>query len=261
MELNFTTIIFEIINFAVLMALLFRFLFKPVRRVLKERQQELEHTQHEAEAARLQGTSAQAMFEARTRALEEEAQELRRQAKAEGEVMARQLVEEARAENRRLRASLDAEIERARVDALRELRPQLMALTIEAAQRMLSETGSGDLALAFARGGARKLAAELAHGQAHGQGRDRVHARVSPDADVYALSMALKEELGDREISVSVDDSVRAGVILTAGGLEVEASAGVTLRRWFAEGGAQVLSQSPAAGLSSGLSSSAGMVS
>lgn len=236
MELDWTTVVFEIVNFGVLMALLTRFLFKPVRRVLRERKAEIERAHVEAESAREEGENAKKAFEQRQRELEGTADALRAQAKAEGEEAARQLIDDARDDMKRARAALDAELERARVDAIVRLRPELVQLAVEAGRRMLRELHAGDVSLAFARQGARKMRDELA-GRS---GRVRVKALVSPDADMYAVSLALKESLGDAEVEVTVDQGLVGGVKLLADGLEVEASAGASLESWLKERAAGV---------------------
>lgn len=231
MELDWTTVVFEIVNFGVLMALLTRFLFKPVRKLLHERKAEIESAHTEAEQARSESEQARAEFERRKRELEEEADVLRKAAKTEGEEAARQVVEDARADMKRARAALDTELERARVDAIVRLRPELVQLAVQAGRRMLAELHAGDVALAFARQGARKLKDEL---KGH-SGRARVKAQVSPDADMYAVSLALKENLGDAEVEVTVDNGLVGGVRLLSEGIEVEASAGASLEHWLEE--------------------------
>jgi F-type H+-transporting ATPase subunit b len=229
MELDWTTVVFEIVNFGVLMALLTRFLFKPVRTMLHERRAEIEAAQVDAERARTESEQARVEFERRQRELAERADELRNAARMEGEEAARQLVEGARDEMKKTRASLEAELERARIDAIVRLRPELVALAVQAGRRVLAELHAGELSLAFARRGARRLAEEL-RGR---PGRPRVKAHISPDADVYAISLALEESLGDAEVEVTVDGELVGGVRLLSEGIEVESSAGATLEQWL----------------------------
>jgi F-type H+-transporting ATPase subunit b len=231
MELDWTTVVFEIVNFGVLMALLTRFLFKPVRKLLHERRAEIESAHTEAEEARAGSEAAKEEFERRRRELDDEADELRKAAKLEGEAAARQVIDDARDDMKRARAAFDAELERARIDAILRLRPELVQLAVEAGRRMLKELHAGDVSLAFARQGARKLREELS---GH-SGRPHVKAQVSPDADMYAVSLALKENLGDAEVEVTVDTGLVGGVRLLSEGIEVEASAGASLQRWLEE--------------------------
>lgn len=229
MEIDATTVIFEIINFVVLMALLARFLFKPVRTVLRERKDQLERAANEAKAAHAESEVAKRDYEQRRRELDVDAAAQRDAARQAGEAAARQLVDQARDEMHRAREALDAELERARGEAVERLAPDLVALGVEASRRVLSEMGAKDVAVAFARRGAVALVKAMAEGD-----RDApIEARVSPDADVYAVSLALEEQLGDRQVSVVVDPALCGGVRLSAGGLEVESSAGASLGAWF----------------------------
>lgn len=230
MDLDWTTVILEILNFGVLALLLARFLFKPVRKVLAERKHEVERAHAEAKAARAESQTAKAEFERRRVELDKQAEAALEQAKNEGQQAAQQIVETAREHARQARASLDAELERARDDALEQLRPELVELAYEAGRRVLLDIQMGDVTLAFARQAARRLQEEL---DPDGSTRPRVHAHVSPDADRDAISLALKESLGDVHVEIEVDPSMVGGVRLVAGGLEVEASAGASLARWF----------------------------
>lgn len=243
MELDWTTVIFELINFGVLALLLTRFLFKPVRAMLREREQEIASAYAEAQTARAQSEAAKAELERRQHELEAQAKALREQAKAEGEQAAEAILQDGREDIRRARRSLEDELERARVDALHRLSPELIELSFEAGRRMLLDMHAGDVAVAFARRGARLLREALGSEDAEdaedvedaGRPRKRVHAFVSPDAELYAVSLVLKETLGDAEVELEVDTSLVGGVKLIADGIEVEASAGASLGRWFRE--------------------------
>jgi F-type H+-transporting ATPase subunit b len=230
MDLDWTTVILEILNFGVLALLLARFLFKPVRKVLAERKHEVERAQAEAQAARAESQTAKAEFERRRVELDKQAEAALEQAKIEGQQAAQQIVEAAREHAHHARASLDAELERARDDALEQLRPELVELAYEAGRRVLLDIQMGDVTLAFARQAARRLHEEL---DPDASTRSRVQAHVSPDADRDAISLVLKESLGDVHVEIEVDASMVGGVRLVADGLEVEASAGASLARWF----------------------------
>ncbi|KIG16825.1 Sodium-transporting ATPase subunit F [Enhygromyxa salina] len=234
MDLDWTTVIFELINFGVLALLLTRFLFKPVRKLLLERKREVASAQAEAEAARAHSEAAQLQFERRQHELQAEAAALRLQATAEGQRAADALIKDGREELRRRRASLELELERARVDALQRLRPELIELTFEAGRRLLLDLHAGELAQAFVSRGARSLQDALAT-DASGLAHKRVHAFVSPDADLDAVARTLRETLGDAQVELDVDASLVGGVRLIADGVEVEASAGASLRQWLRE--------------------------
>lgn len=231
MDLDWTTVIFEIINFGVLALLLVRFLFKPVRKVLGERKQEVERAYGEAKTARAESDAAKTEFERRRVELDTQVAAALEQAKIEGEQAARKIVEAAREATREARATLELELERARVEALERLRPEVVQLALEAGRRVLLDMHAGDIALAFARRGAERLREELGTTRA----RPRIDVHVSPDADVDAVSLALEHALEGAQLGMEVDPSLVGGVKLIADGLEVESSAGASLARWFAQ--------------------------
>ncbi|PRP94857.1 ATP synthase F0 subunit B [Enhygromyxa salina] len=234
MQLDWTTVVFELINFGVLMLLLTRFLFKPVRELLLERKREVASAQVLAETARTESEAAKAQFEGRQRELEAEAKALQDRAKAEAEQTANELIEAGREDIRRARARFEAELERARVEALERLRPELIQLTFEAGRRLLADMQLGELAQAFASRGALSLRDALAADQSDLADK-RVRAWVSPDADLHAVSRVLEQTLGDSQLELDVDSSLVGGVKLIADGVEVEASAGASLGRWLRE--------------------------
>ncbi len=228
MELDWTTVIFELANFGVLLLLLTRFLFRPVRNILRERKSEIESIREEAESARTSAETAKTEYARLARELEADVDDRRRRAVTEGEAAATRLVEDAREGMRRAHESVAKEVEQSREEALASLRGELVQLAIGAGRRILEEMGAPDVAVAFARRGARRLREE-----AQTNGKLRVKALVSRDADLYAVSLVLKEALGDAEVEVLVDDALVGGVKLLADGLEVEASAGAALEQWF----------------------------
>ena len=237
MELDWTTVIFELLNFGVLALLLTRFLFKPVHTLLLERKHEVASAYTQAELARRESETARAELERRQHELEAQADGLREQARAAGEEAATALIEAGREEIRRVRKSLEDELDRARVDALHRLRPELIELAYEAGRRMLLDMHAGDVAVAFARHGARSLREAMGEraDDDTGPAPPRVHAFVSPDAELYAVSLVLEQILGDVDVELDIDTSLVGGVKLIADGIEVEASAGASLERWLRE--------------------------
>lgn len=235
MSFDWKTLAFELINFAVLMALLGRFLFRPARKVMQARKEEIERSQKEVAEARERADAAAREFEARRRELEATADAAAAAARARGEQEAAAVVEAARQESRRLVEGSAAEAEGLRRRVLVELRPQVARLAGEAAARLLREFGGAPLALAFARRGAEVLRERLSPRPS----ATPIRAWLSPDADEAAVLRELREVLGaGAAIEALRDDALVAGVRLSAGGLEIDASAGAALSAWLAEDGA-----------------------
>ncbi|GIX29576.1 MAG: hypothetical protein KatS3mg124_0048 [Porticoccaceae bacterium] len=134
MDLDPTTFALQILNFAVLVWLLGRFLYRPVLAALEQRRAELEAKRREAEEALARARALEAEYRGRLAAWEEEKARLRRA-----------LGEELEAERARRMAALGEELEREREqarraaeEALREERRDLERRAVEQATAFLA---------------------------------------------------------------------------------------------------------------------------
>ena len=135
-NLNVTTLI-QVVNFLILIALLSRFLFKPLQSFLAQRAEGIEKSLAEARLARESATKAQEEYRAQLLAAQREAAGMREQAQREVEADRQRLLKESREEAQRVledaKASIEVETRRAR-DALRQ---EVVTLSLAAAERLL----------------------------------------------------------------------------------------------------------------------------
>jgi F-type H+-transporting ATPase subunit b len=99
MEIDLTTFLMEIANFMILVWIMNRLLYKPVRRIIAERQAAMEQTRAEAERMRTEAAGLEQTYQGRLASWDMEKAELRRQ-----------LQVEIAAERQRLTAGLDLEL-------------------------------------------------------------------------------------------------------------------------------------------------------
>lgn len=127
LELDWFTIFFEIVNFLVLAALLYRFVFRPVMERVQRRAEEKERILREMEEERRVAAEAREQVEQRLASIEEEAEAIlskaredaRRERRAlldEGEQQARQIERQAEIDAKRLKRQTLADFH----DSLRE---------------------------------------------------------------------------------------------------------------------------------------------
>jgi F-type H+-transporting ATPase subunit b len=144
-ELNWTTFIFELINFVVLIWILNRFLYRPVMNVIAQRKAAIQKTLSEAETTRNNAQALQSQYENRLTEWEQERDKARTQ-----------LRDEINAERSRLLDNLRAELdqEREKAVALEQRRLKDFAQQAEAtaiaqggafASRLLSRLGGPEL--------------------------------------------------------------------------------------------------------------------
>ena len=135
-NLNIATLI-QVVNFLILIALLSRFLFAPLKKFLAERAEGIEKALAEARLARESAAKSQEEYRAQILAAQRESAALREQAQREVEAERQRLLRESRDQAQRVleeaKAAIEVETKRARA-ALRE---EVVTLSFEVAERLL----------------------------------------------------------------------------------------------------------------------------
>lgn len=230
MGFSFTTFLFEIVNFLVLMWLLRRIVYKPLRAGIEARRSELTARERAAEEEMEAAERLERELSSRSAELEElRARTLREAMEQAAEERAR-LLEQARedAAAERSRAQRLLEVEREAAEAwVREVAVEhsaevagrlLMQLAPEAVEASLFERLLGEVER---RAESLRRAVEQ-----DGAGEVEVScARPLPDADGARLRERLESVLGRApRLVVRDDDSLVAGLVLRAGHLVLDAS-------------------------------------
>ncbi|KPK40220.1 MAG: hypothetical protein AMJ69_03130 [Gammaproteobacteria bacterium SG8_47] len=138
MELSWTTIALEAINFLILVWLLKRFLYRPVLNVIARRKADIDKQLTEAEQTQAQADELRERYESRLGDWEQEKSEARRD-------LQRELDEERSKKVGEIQAALEAERQRSQVleqrrgqEAVREAERTAMAQSTQFAARLLS---------------------------------------------------------------------------------------------------------------------------
>jgi F-type H+-transporting ATPase subunit b len=139
-EIHPSTIIFAIINFAILVVGLKVFLYKPVCNMLDSRREEVINNLNSAEEAKLEAQKLKDEYAAQIQNARAEAQDIINQAAKIGEQTKADIVTEAREEASRLTAKAQAEIAREKTEALNELRNEIADLAVLAASKVVGKT-------------------------------------------------------------------------------------------------------------------------
>ncbi len=137
-DLTNTSLIFwEIISFLILLLLLYKFVYPPIRDQIQRRQAEIEEAIDEAEKTR---NEARELLEEYRRQMEEARHEARRildESRKQGEAQRERIKNEARQEGDRIIRQAREEIGRERDMALREVRQEVADMVIQASQQVL----------------------------------------------------------------------------------------------------------------------------
>lgn len=137
MEINFSEMIWTIINFIVLLAILNKFLYKPLMNMLEKRSEEIAGNLSSASAAK---DEAQAMLVQYRQQLEEarqEAQNLVNKAIKIGEDTRNQMLTQAREEAGELLVKAKQEIQAEKQHALASIRDEVATLALLAAGKVI----------------------------------------------------------------------------------------------------------------------------
>jgi len=137
------SLIVQMVNFLILMLILWRLLYRPLLAKMQERTQAIQRSLAEAQAARAEAARQQEESTARLRQALAEAASIRERALKEASEEQKRLVEAARAEAQRLvdsaKAQLEADIRRAREDLRREVAELATAVAEKLVRRSLRD--------------------------------------------------------------------------------------------------------------------------
>lgn len=134
------SLIIQIVNFLVLLLILWRLLYRPLLATMEQRSEAIRKSLEEAQAARAEAARQQEENTARLRQAHAEAAAIREQALKEAADEQRKLVEAARVEAQRLvdtaRAQTEGDIRRAR----EELRREVAELATAVAEKLIHKS-------------------------------------------------------------------------------------------------------------------------
>lgn len=149
MEIDWWTVLLQTINFLVLVWLLQRFLFKPVTRIIAERQRETEDAFAEAAAAKSGAEAAEADYNAKVDALAAERRAMIQEARTQIEEERVETVEEAKTEATEIIEAARRTVAAERADALNGLKRQVAELAADMAAATLDGSGSPTVTAGF----------------------------------------------------------------------------------------------------------------
>lgn len=145
MQIDWFTFVAQIVNFLILIALLQRFLYKPVIEAMDRREKQIADRQEEARQKMVEANEKEAKYEKKLRDLERDKQEMEQQAKEEVEQKRKQMMAEARQEveemQRRWKEALSSEKEA----FLQELQIEAGEHIVEIVREILDDLANREL--------------------------------------------------------------------------------------------------------------------
>ncbi len=138
--INLPTLLAQIINFAILLGLMYLVAYKPIMRMFDERSRKIKESMEQTEFIKEQAARAEEEAQKRIEQAAKEGQEVIARAVRTGEEVKREAQQEARKEAESLIARARMEIQRERDDAIDELRREFADLTILAASKVIDRS-------------------------------------------------------------------------------------------------------------------------
>lgn len=138
-DFNGGDILFQLVMFIILLALLKKFAWGPLMGIMKQRE---EHVANEITAAEQSRSEAKKLLEEQRNLLKEartEAQGLIESAKKQGDVQREEIIVAARAESERIKESAKLEIEQQKEKAVAAIREQVASLSVLIASKVIEK--------------------------------------------------------------------------------------------------------------------------
>jgi F-type H+-transporting ATPase subunit b len=226
--INLGFLIFQILNFLVVMILLYAWAYKPMVKALENRKQKIAQSMEDARIA----------AEARANA-EKEAKEIIAKAQVEGSSAVRDATERAEAATRQVKLDAEAEIAREREGALAEaalernriladMRGQVAALAMAAAHKLvgeaLDEKRQHALIDEFFSGVKSGKVVVLENLEAQGASTEITSALPLTEKEQDSIRKDLLAKAGSQTVVFRVDPSILGGLVIRIGDKLVDGS-------------------------------------
>ena len=138
--INLPTLIAQIVNFLILLGLLYLVAYKPIMRMLDERSRRVRESMEQTELIKQQAEHAEEEVKKQLAAASKEGQEVITRAARTGEEVRQKAQQEARQDAESLITRARVEIQRERDEAINELRKEFADLTILAAGKVIDRS-------------------------------------------------------------------------------------------------------------------------
>ncbi len=207
---TWTRFFYTVVNFLILVGVLYKLLHKPLMGVLARRQKAVEDAHREADDKAREADAARKEYEERIAGIEEERDRMLAEARERSEKARQDLVEKARAEAEREVANLKRDWERQRRDALKALESDIVGAGLDLAGRVLGRLADGDVEARLHE----QLLAQLAELQVSvtaGPVRVVSARALSDDARAAIRERTVALCGGSVDVSFDVDESLIAG--------------------------------------------------
>ncbi|NLT94369.1 MAG: F0F1 ATP synthase subunit B [Clostridia bacterium] len=140
MSIHVPDIVWAIINFLILVAVLNKFLYKPVVKMLDDRKNEIVGNLDQAAQAKVEAEKLKEEYMTHLQNAKAEAQEIISRANKIGEETKNEIIAQAKAEAQKVSAKAQEEIRLEKAKALAQLRDEVASLAVLAAEKIIAKS-------------------------------------------------------------------------------------------------------------------------
>ena len=141
---EYWTFIAQLLNFFLQIYLFKRFLFEPVKKIVKQRQEKADNVIKEAEAAKAEALAEKQSYDEQIRNARKDANEITAKAVDSANIRSEQIIEEARREAKLTLDKAQQAIELDRQKAMNEARKEISGMAVDIASKLISKEISAD---------------------------------------------------------------------------------------------------------------------
>jgi len=233
LNINWSTLLLQILNFVVMVFILARFFFKPVARALDERSKRVTGALDEAEKREREAKEMRTEYERKLAEAQEQVVIMQQRAQEELARTKRQFLDETRKEIKEMRDKAASEIEEARQQAIYQHRRELGRLVMTLSARLMREAGGDSFQQASIEQFIERLSVLPVDEYRHAleaSDAEVLHVQLVSASDLDADSMSrierqIKEMVRKpTEMIYKVDPSLVAGATVRFGDIVVDGS-------------------------------------
>jgi len=226
--INLGFFLFQVFNFIIVVVLLYAWAYKPIIKALETRKQKIAQSLEDARIAAEARANAEAEAKQILAKAQSEAAEKVREATLRAESVALEVKAQAEGDAAKIRdqASTDAEMERDRI--LADLRSQVAALAMAAAQKLIGETLDEKrqhvLIDEFFSGVKAGKVVVLEEADLKGASAEIVSALPLTDKEKDSIRKDIISKVGAQTVSFRVDPKILGGLVVKVGDKVVDGS-------------------------------------
>ncbi|MBU4200954.1 MAG: F0F1 ATP synthase subunit B [Verrucomicrobia bacterium] len=145
LDINFHLIIAQVITFLVGLFLLWLVAYKPIMGVFRKRADKIKEDLDAAESARVKMEASKAQYDSELAVLTEKGRQIVQQAARDGQQAREAILQDARAQSQDILRQAEERITVEKEKAIKELRQEVITLSMQIAEKVIQEAMNPDL--------------------------------------------------------------------------------------------------------------------